>query len=119
MLPLAAWLAWRTLRGRRVETAPGGGAPALASAWAGKDSEFYLVEKRLAQLGHARQVNEALGEWLARVAAQTGPDAASLQQLARLHYRHRFDPAGLPAAEREDLRAQAFAWLAQHPVQSY
>ena len=42
----------------------------------------------------------------------------ALQQLARLHYRHRFDPAGLPAAEREILRTQAFAWLAQHPVQA-
>jgi hypothetical protein len=42
----------------------------------------------------------------------------ALQQLARLHYRHRFDPAGLPAAEREILREQALAWLAQHPAQA-
>ena len=115
-LPLMAWLAWRTLRGRRADGATATAAPASTSSWPGRDSEFYLIEKRLAQLGHARRDAEALTEWLARLAAQTGLDAAALRQLARLHYRHRFDPAGLPAAERESLRTQALTWLAQHPL---
>jgi len=114
-LPLIAWLAWRTLRGRRAVGAATSAEPVSTSPWPGRDSEFYLIEKRLAQLGHARQDTEALSEWLSRLAAQTGLDAALLQ-LARLHYRHRFDPAGLPAAERESLRKQALAWLAQHPL---
>jgi len=117
-LPLLAWLAWRTLRGRRADTAAAGDGATSIRVWPGQDSEFYLVERRVAQLGHARRDAEALTEWLARVAAQTGLDAAALQRLARLHYRHRFDPAGLPAAEREALREQALAWLAQHPLTS-
>ena len=115
-LPLLAWLAWRTLRGRRADTAAATGAPIREKSWPGLDSEFYLIERRMAQLGHTRRDAEALSEWLARVAAPL--DAAALQRLARLHYRHRFDPAGLSAAERETLRAQAHAWLAQHPLRS-
>jgi len=115
-LPLTAWLAWRTLRGRRADTVAAGNEAASIKLWPGQDSEFYLIERRMAQLGHPRQDAEAVTEWLARVAAPL--DAAALQQLARLHYRHRFDPAGLSAAERGTLRAQALAWLAQHPLKS-
>jgi len=115
-LPLLAWLAWRTLRGRRAETAATMDAAGLNRPWPGQDSEFYLVERRMAQLGHARRDDEPISEWLARTPAQPGSE--SLQRLARLHYRHRFDPAGLPAPEREALRAQALAWLAQHPGQT-
>ena len=118
-LPLLAWLAWRTLRGRRADSAAAMGEPRFQSSHGpGRDSEFYLIESRMAQLGHARQDAEAVTEWLARVAAQTGLDTAALQPLARLHYRHRFDPAGLPAAEREALRDEALAWLARHPGQA-
>jgi hypothetical protein len=112
-LPLVAWLVWRTLRGRRADTAAAKGKAALSTPWPGQDSEFYLIERRMAQLGHARHDAEAVTEWLARVAAQ--PGSGELQQLARLHYRHRFDPAGLPSAERVALRDEAIAWLAQHP----
>lgn len=114
-VPLLAWLAWRTLRGRRAAT-PAAGGGAAARAWPGQDSEFYMVEHRMAELGHGRREVETLTEWLARIAAQNGANVESLRQLAQLHYRHRFDPAGLPAAERETLRTQALAWLAQHPA---
>jgi len=113
-LPLVAWLAWRTLRGRRADTAAATGNAGLARPWPGRDSEFYLIERRMAQLGHARHAAESVTEWLARVAAQ--PGTGDLQRLARLHYRHRFDPAGLPATEREALRREALAWLEQHPA---
>ena len=115
-LPLIAWLAWRTLRGRRADSAAATGAATMNRAWPGQDSEFYLIEHRMAELGHARRDAEAVTEWLARVAAQPGSEA--LLRLARLHYRHRFDPAGLSAAEREALRGEALAWLAQHPGQA-
>ena len=117
-LPLFAWLGWRTLRGHRAEGAAAMGEPISNKSWPGRDSEFYLIERRMAQLGHARHDAEALTEWLARVAAQTGLDTAALPQLVRLHYRHRFDPAGLPVAEREALRDEALAWLARHPGQA-
>jgi transglutaminase-like putative cysteine protease len=117
-LPLLAWLAWRTLRGRRADTAAAAGDSTSRRPWPGQDSEFYLVESRMAQLGHARQEAETMTEWLARVAANAGPDAAALHALSQLHYRHRFDPDGLSVAEREALRAQALAWLAQHRAQA-
>ena len=119
-LPLVAWLAWRTLRGRRARNAAIADATGSKQHWPGQDSEFYLIEKRMAQLGHARQDAETVTEWLARIAAQIEPggEGGNLQQLARLHYRHRFDPDGLNAAERAALRAQALAWLAQHPPQA-
>ena len=40
-------------------------------------------------------------------AAKRAQDAAELERLAALHSRLRFDPAGLPAREREALRAGA------------
>jgi transglutaminase-like putative cysteine protease len=115
-VPLFAMLAWRTLRGRRAVTAAATVAAGLNRHWPGQDSEFYLIERRMAQLGHARQDAEAVSEWLARVAAQVGTE--DLRALARLHYRYRFDPAGLPAAERVALRNEALAWLARHPAQA-
>ena len=116
VLPLLAWLAWSTLRGRRAGTAAATGEPISNRAWPGRDSEFYLIERRMAELGHARRDAEAVTEWLARVAVQPGGEA--LPRLARLHYRHRFDPAGLLAAERAALRDDALAWLARHPGQA-
>jgi hypothetical protein len=117
-VPLFAWLGLRTLRGRRAVSAAATREAIPHKSWPGRDSEFYLIERRIAQLGHARQNTEAVTEWLARIAAQTGLDAAPLQRLARLHYRLRFDPAGLPAAERLILRDEALAWLARHPPQA-
>ncbi len=117
-LPLFAWLAWRTLRGRRADTVAAGGPAASNNAWPGQDSEFYLIEKRMAELGQSRHDAETISEWLARTAQKAGADTSELVQIARLHYRLRFDPAGLPAAERAALRAQAHAWLARHPAQT-
>jgi hypothetical protein len=56
---------------------------------------------------------ETTTEWLTRLSAEPALEAAGLQELARLHYRHRFDPEGLPATQRDALRALAHAWLAR------
>lgn len=113
-LPLFAWLAWRTLSGRRADTTAGRSAAPSRSTWPGEDSEFYLIERRLAELGHARRNAETVTEWLARIATHTGLDVEDLRRAAQLHYRYRFDPDGLPAAQREALRTQALNWLARH-----
>jgi hypothetical protein len=74
--------------------------------WLGLDSEFYLIESKLAERSMAREPGEPLSIWLSR--ATTGPNLAeakkSLEELLRLHYRHRFDPHGLNASDRESLR---------------
>jgi hypothetical protein len=76
-----------------------------AISWPGLDSEFYLLESKLAEPGLARLPGEALSEWMARALA--GPALAELRaplrQLLRLHYRHRFDPRGLSGQERAAL----------------
>jgi hypothetical protein len=56
-----------------------------------------------------------LSDWLARLMkADTalGRANGSLLELLQLHYRYRFDPRGLTAADREELRRRATACLA-------
>jgi hypothetical protein len=76
--------------------------------WPGLDSEFYTVERQLAEHSIVRRPNETLTEWLERVAAE--PSLAelrdSLQAIVRLHYRYRFDPQGLEDSDRVELRHQ-------------
>jgi hypothetical protein len=81
--------------------------------WPGLDSEFYQLEKALAERGVPRGYSEPLNEWLERVAETPGLAElrAPLQAILRLHYRYRFDPLGLSAADREALRAEARACL--------
>jgi transglutaminase-like putative cysteine protease len=110
LVPLFGFLAWRLHGARRVARAaanrPGAAPPASRP---GADSEFYLVEARLARLGLGRQPWEPVSRWVARV----GTDG--LGELAALHARYRFDPRGLSPSERETLRAAAGAWLARGP----
>jgi hypothetical protein len=56
-----------------------------------------------------------LRAWLARVARQhAGISVAPLQDLLQLHYRYRFDPDGLSAAERARLATGARNWLREN-----
>jgi hypothetical protein len=74
--------------------------------WPGLDSEFYQLERRLAENGVPRQPGEPLADWLERTLTEPALAElrAPLKQLLRLHYRHRFDPRGLDAEEREQFR---------------
>ena len=81
--------------------------------WPGLDSEFYALEKKLAARGVPRQTGEPLAVWLERALAE--PALATLRlplsELLRLHYAHRFDPAGLTAEKRTRLKREAVACL--------
>ena len=116
LLPLIAILAWRLWARRRVSTQPPRAPAPPASPGAGGDSEFYRVERRLGDLGFTRPAGQPLGPWLDAMADAPPPGVAvtPLRPLLALHYRYRFDPAGLGGAEREQLRAEAEAWLAAH-----
>jgi hypothetical protein len=46
-------------------------------------------------------------EWIARIAPHVPGDLHELSRLAELHYRLRFDPAGLASNERADLASSA------------
>ena len=81
----------------------------IQAVWPGLDSEFYQLEKNLAARGLPRPPGESLADWLQRALAE--PALAELRpplhQLLQLHYRHRFDPPGLSASQREQLKREA------------
>ncbi|MDB6020957.1 MAG: hypothetical protein JWQ04_814 [Pedosphaera sp.] len=82
--------------------------------WPGLDSDFYQLERELAKRGMIRHSSEPLSDWLRR--ATTSPAAWSklnhpLRQILLLHYRYRFDPQGLTAADRETLRREVAVCL--------
>ena len=62
----------------------------------------------MAQLGLPRQPGEPLSTWLQRATDNSGlaEFKEPLENILRLHYRHRFDPRGLTPAERQELRRQ-------------
>jgi protein-glutamine gamma-glutamyltransferase len=95
----------KSLKGKKENAAP--------VIWPGLDSEFYQLENKLAARGLPRQPSEPLSDWLERALAEPALAdlRAPLRQLLRWHYRHRFDPQGLNAAEREQLKREAKACL--------
>ncbi len=99
-------------RGRRRQK-KADGKSAAPVFWPGLDSEFYALERKLAQRGAPRPPGEPLSDWLARALENPALDdlRAPLQELLRLHYRHRFDPRGLNARERKLLQEEAKSCL--------
>lgn len=108
-LLIALWFGWRLYRQRQlmVYGRRGRGGEAMARI-PGDDSELYLVERELAKSGLGRAPGETALSWAERVGPKLPP---GLREIVQLHYRYRFDPAGLPAQEREQLREQALALL--------
>jgi len=117
LIPILAFLLYQIIFRRRRKRASQSKATnvGVALTWPGLDSEFYLLESRLALRGVPRQPSEALSDWLAR--ALVVPALADLreplQELLRLHYRHRFDPHGLNREERDALMREAKSCLDQ------
>ena len=107
LIPVLTLLLYQIIfkRGRGRRPQPKTGKSAAAIFWPGLDSEFYLLESKLAERGVPRQPSEPLSKWLTRALAD--PALADLQtplqELLRLHYCHRFDPLGLSDEEREAL----------------
>lgn len=97
---------------RATKDKPGKPAPIV---WPGLDSEFYQLEKKLAARGVPRQTGEPLSDWMERaLRAQTLTGLREpLQELLQLHYRHRFDPRGLSAADRETMKREVLNLLAK------
>jgi protein-glutamine gamma-glutamyltransferase len=115
VVPLFALLAWRLYSRRRVGRATAVGArPRVRPA--GADSAFYEIERTLSRLAFPRAAAEPLSVWIRRVAAAELPglDTRELPTLLALHYRYRFDPAGLPAADVAALGARTRVWLSEH-----
>jgi hypothetical protein len=111
LIPVLVFLLYRIIFRRRRKRGSKSKTEKKVEAifWPGLDSEFYLLERRLALRGVPRQPSEALSVWLSR--ALKDPTLAELrkplEQLLRLHYSHRFDPRGLSEKERETLTREA------------
>ncbi len=108
LVPLLGFLLYQIIfRARRQRL--GAADARRAASWPGLDSEFYLLEKMLAQRGLAREIGEPLSRWLQRAASdpRLASISARLKRLLDLHYRYRFDPEGLKARERKDLSSEA------------
>ena len=108
LIPLVLVLVWRLYSRRRVGRDVERTRPAVAVARPGQDSEFYLIAERLRAAGLGRQNDEPPSVWIERI------HATDLTPILNLHNRYRFDPAGLDANERAELRVQADAWLRNH-----
>jgi len=113
-LLIGLWFGWRLYRQRRLMMfgAPGGD-PARTAQAPGWDSELFLIERVLSQTGPGRDAGETVAAWLARIHDRLPPgmDAAVLARIVQLHYRYRFDPAGLPGGDRDELRSLSLQWL--------
>lgn len=104
VLPLVAILVWRIFFKKQRSKA--GRESAEPFDWPGADSEYYQLEQRLERSGHGRRDYETPKQWLRRL-REDGVEHPSLPALVDLHYRYRFDPRGLEALERKQLRALA------------
>jgi len=115
LVPLVAVLAWRIYRAGGFVRRRGQHDHVAAVARPGGDSPFYRIEKMLAESGVVRAPHEPFGEWIER-AGRVRPElhVPDLRALLELHYRYRFDPAGLPADERSVFAAGVEQWLAAH-----
>lgn len=107
LLVLLGHIIFRRRNQRR--SANGKATKPVAIIWPGLDSEFYQVEAKLAARGLPRQTGEPLADWLQRALAEPALIhlRAPVHEILRRHYRHRFDPQGLSAEERELLRCEA------------
>ena len=85
----------------------------------GMDSEFYLIEKKLTDLGYVRHLGETLSAWVKRIEGESPAHATQvLQSILSLHYRYRFDPQGITPEERSALKSTANAWLNERQTSS-
>jgi len=115
VVPLIGLTVWRLMTQKqwsRARQKASTGTSALARL--GLDSEFYLIERRLAELGLERREGETLASWLGRIGSEGGVSAAELARLLTLHYRLRFDPTGLNTGERTELKNETMEWLGRN-----
>ena len=79
----------------------------------GADSEFYMVEKRLTDLGYARFPWEPLSNWIKRIEEvhSSSVSTETLHSILALHYRYRFDPNGITMPEKATLKSEVREWL--------
>lgn len=110
LVPVLALLLYQILfRRKRTRRRRDGRARETPIAWPGRDSEFYLIERKIGDRGVRRLPDEPLRAWLERATREPAlrEVADPLKELLRLHYCYRFDPRSLSPADRAQLRRGA------------
>ena len=101
LVVLALILGWRMFGGRRIARQEETAAGAARRHYPGEDSEFYAVEKSMPP----RESSETHAAWVRRIAADFSlQELNKLRTALQLHQRYRFDPEGISATERDQLR---------------
>jgi hypothetical protein len=108
--PLTLFLIWRIF-GRQMSRRD----PPLRESidWPGADSEFFVLERRLARAGFTRSNGETTAEWLRRVSVDIPAVADLLNTAVRLHHRYRFGGEPLEESERARLKTAVQACLSR------
>ena len=82
----------------------------------GLDSELYQIEAQLRAQGLERLPAESFLQWRDRIQPQLPKSQRPVfNDILTLHYRYRFDPAGLTTAERAQLKMLSKKWGIQRP----
>jgi hypothetical protein len=102
LIPLTLILVWRLYIKERIRSGNQPAGSRSPPVIPGLNSEFYRLVRYLEGTGYARRPGETLKTWLERY--NTRFPQPSLQQALSLHYRYRFDPAGLAGPEITRLR---------------
>jgi hypothetical protein len=115
IIPAVFLMARRLFRKKRVRhpVAKKPSQSVAAPTPAGTDSDFYLIENALIKSGFVRHPAETLRNWIERL-PQNQPVTHlinDLKSILHLHYRYRFDPRGIGAAEKAALISGTRPWL--------
>lgn len=112
--PFVPWMGWKLFRSRRAAASGTARTRAVSDAGPGYDSDYYELERRLAELGWQRHAHETPAEWMSRLQHGGVSGLESWHDILRLHYRYRFDPLGLAPRERAVLASAVADWLARN-----
>ena len=115
LIPLILLLGKRLYSRRLIKPTKGErGGTGRERIKSGMDSEFYLIEKRLIELGYGRYQWETLSSWIKRIKEQfPSLSTTVMQSILSLHYRYRFDPMGITLDEKLALKSNVQEWLEQ------
>ncbi len=105
LLPLALLvmaLGWRILR--RIRRGTAGADPAAVRPPVQAPTAFTELERTAARCGQGRREGETLLDWARRLHGEGAEVATPLATAVALHYRSRFDPAGIDADAEGRLR---------------
>ncbi|TAE59541.1 MAG: transglutaminase domain-containing protein [Nostocales cyanobacterium] len=86
------------------------------------DSDIYLIEQALNDIGFNRYPGESLKNWISRIKKELSENddykykIDELSSLIELHYRYRFDPQGIKHSEREKLQSAVKLWLDKYSI---